>query len=178
MNLGARTEQRAKSKNRTLSMKVHRNKLAAVMVLAGLLAAVNVTLAQNTNSAPKERRGPTVQQRVERMSAELQLTDDQKGKVTTLLQQEAKQRREMSAETNLTREERRDKMRALMEDQNKQLKGILTPQQFEKWQTMREQMRARRPGGPGQAGGSADAAAPAPAPAPAPEPKSPDNKAQ
>jgi periplasmic protein CpxP/Spy len=149
------------------------------MVLGGLLALSNVASAQNTgantnsnsntNSARRgERRGPNIQQRVERLSTELKLNDDQKTKVTALFEKEAKQRREIFADTNLPREERRDKMRALAQDQNKQLKGILTAEQFEKWQKMREEMRARQPGRPGQNGG----------PAPAPEPKTPDKKAE
>jgi Spy/CpxP family protein refolding chaperone len=46
-------------------------------------------------------------------------------------------------------------MRALMEDQNKKMKEILTPEQLEKYQKMIERRR-QRPGGP--------AAAPTPVP--------------
>jgi Spy/CpxP family protein refolding chaperone len=150
-------------------MKVNRFSIAAA-ALGGLLAIVNVASAQNTNAASiRERRVPTVQQRVERMSNELKLTDDQKAKVTALFEKEAKQRKEIVGDTNLPREERRDKMRALMENETKQLKGILSAEQFEKLQSMREQARTRRPGHPGQPGGG---------PAPAPESKSPDTKAE
>lgn len=135
------------------------------MALGGLLACNSITLAQDTNATGRaERRGQSVQQRVDRMATELNLNADQKVKVTALLEGQAKQRREIFTDNSLPREERRDKMRALMEEENKQLKVILTPDQFEKWQKLREQMRSRRPGGPGQSG----PAAPAPAPAPAP----------
>lgn len=154
-------------------MKVYRICTVAAAALAGLLAVTNASAAQDTNTTRRvERRGPTVQQRVERMTTELQLNDDQKTKVTALLEKQSKERREIMGDSALPREDRRDKMRALTEDENKQLKTILTPEQFEKWQKLREQMRARRPGGPAQPGVAA------PAPAPAPEPKTPDNKSQ
>jgi hypothetical protein len=160
-------------------MKAQKFHVVAVAVLGGLLALSDVASGQSTgatastntnkNSASRgERRGPNIQQRVERLSTELKLNEEQKVKVTALFEKEAKQRREIFADSSLPREERRDKMRALVEDQNKQLKTILTAEQFEKWQKMREEMRTRRPGRPGQNGG----------PAPAPEPKNPDKKAE
>jgi len=150
-------------------MKAKRLSLAATMALGGLLAFGNLGQAQDTNTTRNaQRRGPTIQQRVDRMSSELKLNDDQKTKVTSLLEKQAKDRRAIAGDSSLPREERRDKMRALMQDENKQLKAILTPDQFEKWQKLREQMRPRRPGAPGEPGGST--AAPAPAPAPT-EPK-------
>ncbi len=151
---------------KTTKMKLYRLSLTAA-ALGSLLAFGNVSQAQDTNiTARAGRRGPTVQQRVERMTTELKLNDDQKTKVTALLADQGKQRRELAS---VPREERREKMRALAENENTQLKMILTPEQFEKWQKLREQMRARRPGGPGQPG--------SPAPAPAPAPNSPDTKA-
>jgi len=153
-------------------MKANRFSFVATTALGGLLAFSSVSLAQDTNANHKaQRKAPTIQQRVDRMSSELNLNDEQKTKVTALLEKQGKERRELFADNTLPREERRDKMRALMESENKQLKAILTPEQFEKWQKLREQMRPRRPGGkPGEPGG--------PAPAPAPEPKSPDSKPQ
>jgi len=156
-------------------MKSYRCSLLAATALGGLLAMGNISQAQDTNATRHaERRCPTVQQRVDRMSTELNLNDEQKTKVTALLEKQGKERREIFGDTSLSREDRRDKMRAVMQDENKQLKAILTPDQFEKWKKLREQIRPRRPGGEGEPGGSPAA----PAPAPAPQPKSGDNKAQ
>ena len=148
-------------------MKVSSFKLVAVAALGTWLAASSASSAQDTNVTRRtERRGPAVQQRVERMTTELNLNPDQQAKVKALLEKQAKERREIFSDTNLPRDERREKMRTLNQDETKELKSILTPDQFEKWKKLREQMRSRRPGGPGQPGESA------PAPAPAPEPKS------
>jgi Spy/CpxP family protein refolding chaperone len=148
-------------------MKVHKFGIIAVAVLGGYLACASVSSAQDTNTTRRAgRRGPMVEQRIERMTKELDLTSDQQTKVKALLEKQTKERREIFSDNSLPREERRDKMRALMQEENKELKSILTSEQFEKWKKLREQMRTRRPGGPGQAGG--------PAPAPAPEPKGTD----
>lgn len=148
-----------------MKLQWHTVSLVAAAALGSLLVSNTPSSAQDTNANRRaERRGPMVAQRVERMRTELKLNDDQKTKVTALFEQQAKQRREIFGDSAIPREERRDKMRALMEEENKQLKVILTSDQFEKWKTLRQQMRARRQEGPGQSGNAA------PAPAPAPEP--------
>ena len=44
----------------------------------------------------------------------------------------------------MSKEQRRSKMTALREEQNKKLKEILTPDQYEKWEKMRQQFRPHR----------------------------------
>jgi len=78
------------------------------------------------------------------MASELNLTPEQKTKVTALFEQESKKRQELRADTTLSREEKREKGRAMMAEQEKKLKAILTPEQTEKWQKMREQFRPRQ----------------------------------
>ncbi|HLH55600.1 MAG TPA: hypothetical protein VKY92_18515 [Verrucomicrobiae bacterium] len=140
-------------------------KLVVAATLGAWLAFSGAAFAQNTNTAPRgERRGPSIEKRVDRLTTELNLNQEQQAKVKSLFEKQATERREI---LNLPREERREKMRALMQDENSELKTILTSEQFQKWQKLREQMRARRGGNPGEPGN------PAPAPAPAPEPKNP-----
>ena len=149
--------------------------LVTAAAVGSLLAFTSVSSAQNTNATNRAgRRGPTVEQRVDRLATELKLNDEQKTKVTALFRNEAKDRREIFSDRNLSRDERRDKMRSLAEEQNKELKVILTSEQFEKWKTLRAQMRANRPRRPNQ-GSQAE---PAPAPAPTPTPNAGGNQAQ
>jgi periplasmic protein CpxP/Spy len=146
-------------------MKLQKLSVIAAALLAGWSMLSATGSAQETNSTRRaERRGPNVKQRVERLSEELKLNDEQKTKMTALLETQAKQRRELMADQNLSRDERREKARAIMQDERKEVKALLTPEQFEKWQQLRSQMRARRGGQGGQQG--------EPAPAPAPAPKS------
>jgi Spy/CpxP family protein refolding chaperone len=121
--------------------------------------------AQNSNTNTNTpRRAPNIKQRVDRLGTELNLTDDQKTKVTALFEKEGKEMRDLRAETDGAT--RREKMRTIRQDTDKELKTILTPDQQEKWKQLREQMRQRRQNG---AGGAGEAA-----PAPKPEPKNPD----
>ena len=128
-------------------MRLHRISFNVVLGLGSLLACAPLGRAQtNTNNAaPGGGRRATVQQRVERMSSELNLNADQKTKVTALFEAESKKRQELRADNSIPREEKREKAQAMMAEQEKKLKEILTSDQFEKWQKMRQQFRPRRP---------------------------------
>ncbi len=119
------------------------NKLSLVAALAvgGLLACATITSAQD---APK-KKGPSVEQRVDRMNTELNLTADQKTKVTALFEDSQKKMRDLRQDTSLSQEDRRTKMREMRESEDKKLKEILTPDQWQKWEKVRPQ--------PGQRGG-------------------------
>jgi periplasmic protein CpxP/Spy len=165
------TEQPVADRKRT-EMKLHRLNIVAALAICGLLAIASTGSAQSTNTNSnnrQERRGPNVKQRIERLSNELKLNDDQKAKVTALFEKEAKEGRELREDKNLSRDERREKGRAMRQTVDKEMKTILTPEQLEKYKQLREQMRERRQGGAGRSGDAA--------PAPKPEPKNPE-KAQ
>jgi Spy/CpxP family protein refolding chaperone len=113
------------------------NKLSLIAALAvgGLLAGATITSAQDT---PK-KKGPSVEQRVDRMNTEVTLTADQKTKVTALFEEDAKKQRELRQDTSLSQEDRRAKGRELREASDKKLKEILTPAQWDKWEKARPQ---------------------------------------
>jgi len=109
----------------------------ACLVLCGLM--VSVATAQDTKAAP--RRGANVEQRLEQLDKQLQLTADQKTKLKTYFEGERKKMQDMRADTSLTREQRQEKMKAVREDLNKEMKSVLTPDQFTKWEKERDKMR-------------------------------------
>jgi Spy/CpxP family protein refolding chaperone len=74
------------------------------------------------------RGGPNLDQ--------LNLTDDQKPKVQAIMDGQRQKMRDLRQDTSLTPEDRRAKMKALREDTTAQMKAVLTPEQFEKWQKM------------------------------------------
>jgi len=126
----------------------------AALALGSLVVRTSIASAQTTNGSIQTTNPPTrgqqrnsVEQRVRRMNEELNLTPDQKTKITALLHDEAKKRQELRADTTTPREEKLEKGQALMAEQEKKLKAILTPEQFEKWQKMRQQFRPHRPEG-------------------------------
>ncbi len=133
-------------------MSTRKISLIAALALGSLLACTTIASAQSTNAPGRGGRRMTVQQRVDRMASELKLNEEQKTKVTTLFETETKKRQELRADTALSREDRREKGRTLMQEQNKKLKEILTPEQFTQWQKMRPQGRNRQGGTNANAG--------------------------
>ena len=129
-------------------MKINKYSVIAVLALGSLVASSNLATAQDQKEKGGGRRGPSVEQRMERMTEELKLTDEQKPKVKAVLEDAQKQRQELFTDSsNVPREERREKMRAIMEKENKKLKEILTPDQYAKHEKMMEEMRKGGKGG-------------------------------
>src|SRR2546426_9983943 len=125
-------------------MKINKLSLIAALALASLALGGAVATAQDAKDSKEGKGGkrgfPTVEQRMERLTEELKLTEEQKPKVKAVLEEEGKKMREMR---DLTPEQRREKGPALREEMSKKMKGILTDEQFQKWEKM---PRGGRPG--------------------------------
>ena len=128
-------------------MKINKLSVIAGLSLGGLVACSNLAMAQDQKPGGGGRRGPSVEQRMERMTEELKLTDEQKPKVKAVLEDSQKKRQELFSDSSVSREDRRDKMRGIMDNEEKKLKEILTADQYAKHEKMREEMRARGKGG-------------------------------
>jgi Spy/CpxP family protein refolding chaperone len=123
--------------------------LIAVLTLGSLLACCSLANAQTSStnspdSTPKKgKRGAmfSPEARLDRMSTELSLTDDQKPKVKAVLEDTGKQ---MQGLRDLEPDERRSKMQSVREDESKKLKDILTPDQYEKYQKMMQDMGKKK----------------------------------
>src|SRR5260221_10900492 len=124
-------------------MRINKLSLIAAMALGWLVACTTMAMAQDAKDGSKKdgKRGFSVEQRLDRMTEELKLTDEQKPKVKAVLEETAKKMQDVP------REERREKGQAIREEENTKLKAILTPEQTEKWEKMRAEMRKK--GGPG-----------------------------
>lgn len=132
--------------------------IIAALVAGNLLAWNPALRAAETNSPPASSpstgqpppgaatRGPGVDRIVDQMAKQLDLNDDQKAKVKPVLETQMQKMRELRTDATVSPEERRPKMLSIREEATAQLKTILTPEQFEKWQATQ---RNRRPGGPG-----------------------------
>ena len=91
----------------------------------------------------------------DRMAEQLNLTEDQKPKVQSIMKAQMDKMRGLRQDTSLTPEDRKAKMKAIREDSAAQMKAVLTAEQFEKWQAMQSQMRPHRPSGPPPGGENA-----------------------
>jgi protein CpxP len=124
-------------------MKRNSIRLMACLVLCGFM--VSVATAQDTKAAP--RRGANIDQRIEQLDKELTLTADQKTKLKAYFEGVRKKNQEMRADTSLTREQRQERLRATNEDLKKEMKTILTADQYMKWEKdadkRREEMKQK-----------------------------------
>ena len=124
------------------------NKLSMIVALAvgSLLACTTLATAQDTNTPPaKGKRGMmSVDQQLDMMKQRLSLTDEQVPKVKAALEDRNKQMAEIR---QLPQEDRRDKMMALMDEQKKKMKEILTPDQYTKYESMVQRKKGGGGGG-------------------------------
>lgn len=127
-------------------MRIYKLSLIAALAVGSLLVGTTLGLSQDAKApsdVPQGKKRPnfSIPQRVDRMATNLNLTADQKTKVTALFEEDAKKMRELRADTSVPRDQLRDKVRALREESDKKLQTILKPEQWEKWQKERLQMR-------------------------------------
>ena len=116
------------------------NRLGLVAAVAVGFLCCGLASAQESKEGRGKGRMPSVQERLDRMTTELSLTEEQKPKVKAALESADKKRQEIFADSSVQGDQRREKMRAVMEEQDKKLKEILKPDQYEKWEKMRASM--------------------------------------
>ena len=121
-------------------MRLSKFSLIAALALGGLLFCTNLSSAQDNQG---KKKGFSPQARVERMSTDLNLTADQKTKVQAVFEANAKKYQELRDDSSMSREQRREKMTSIREDENKKLKEILKPDQWEKYQKQMEEMKKK-----------------------------------
>ncbi len=125
--------------------------LIVALVFGGLVACSLMVNAQEAKGKGKGGKGGrmTVEQQMEQLSTNLNLTDEQKPKVKAVLEDTSKKMQEIFSSAGGNREEAMKKMQPVREEQTAKLKGILNADQFAKWQKMEEERRARMGGGKG-----------------------------
>ena len=123
---------------------------AAIVVL--LMGGVAI-YAQN----PPEQGGgqwghgqpPTVEQRLQRMTQQLDLNEDQQQKIKPILESQSTQMESLRADTSLSQEDRMAKMKQIHESTASQINPILNADQQKKYAEMMSHMGHGR--GQGQA---------------------------
>ena len=83
-------------------------------------------------------------QRLQRMTHQLDLTSEQQTKIRPILEQESSQMQALHQDSSLTPQEMHAKMQQIRQTTNDQIKAQLTSEQQQKF----EQMQMRRPRGP------------------------------
>ena len=139
----------------------------AALAAGSLLVWSPALRAADTNTppagAPPAGQRPAAIQRGSNLD-QLNLTADQKPKVQAIMDAQRQKMSVVRQDTSLTLEDRRAKMKAIHDDVIVQMKAVLTPEQFEKWQKYPANMRNRRNGQPPAGENASGTNAPATAP--------------
>ena len=131
-------------------MKANKTMLITALAAGSLLVWSPALRAGDTNKPPSAPPvGQPSRPGFERMVEQLNLTADQKTKVQSIMDKERQKMLDLSKDTSLSQEDRRAKRKAVTEDTALQMKAVLTPEQFDKWQkTSPMGPRRLHPGGP------------------------------
>ncbi|MEG0788739.1 MAG: DUF4890 domain-containing protein [Alistipes sp.] len=105
---------------------------AALIAVCMMIGTSAVAQQMNQNSKPKEKATPeqVAQRQTERMTQSLTLTEAQ-----------AKQIYALNLENAKAQQAQQDRMTAMRKAKVEKMKGILTEEQFAKWQEMRKARR-------------------------------------
>lgn len=121
-------------------------------IAAGGMLILGVTLCgaqTNPQSGPWQggRRGRghwmNVDQQVQRLTKRLNLTDDQAGKVRSILEKRQKEMQGLRSDQSLSREERMSKMRTIFGSSNKKIRDVLNDNQKKTFDQIQRQRRER-----------------------------------
>ena len=122
--------------------------LTAVMSLSLCFGVNALAQDQDQNAAPaqaeqgKHGRGMrgNPEQRLERLSKQLNLTDDQKAKIKPILDDEDAKMKALWEDTSTNPADKRGKFMAIHQTANDQIKSLLTDDQQKKFADMQEHM--------------------------------------
>jgi periplasmic protein CpxP/Spy len=130
-------------------MKMHKVSLLAALAAGALLAVTPAVRAEDKPAQTERPGGPRPGQpgeRIKKIAEELNLTPEQRTKLEAAMKE---QRDAAQGAKDLTPEERRAKMQENRKAMDAKIKAILTPEQYAKWEKLREQNRPAGPAGPG-----------------------------
>lgn len=126
--------------------------LAAILALMAGALAVCAQMPAEQGGGQQWGHGqpPTTEQRLQRMTQQLNLTDEQQQKIKPILDSESTQMQALRSDSSLTQEERMAKMKQIRQASSEQIKPILTADQQQKYTEMMSHQGGYGHGGHGQ----------------------------
>ena len=118
-------------------MKVKKHAFIALAALAGLLNLQPVARAADNKDAATPAAGDragALRERMQDAARELNLTPEQKEKLQTIVRDRMEKLRDLRQDTSLSQQEKAEKFKTAREEIAAEVKKVLTPEQFEKWQ--------------------------------------------
>ncbi len=128
-------------------MKMHKFGFMTALVAGALMTFSPALRADDAPATSHTRphagqRGEMAKERLTKIAKELDLTTEQKTKIEAALKDQAEKLRGLK---DATPEDRRAKVKAAREELNTKLKGILSSEQYAKWESLRKERGAQRP---------------------------------
>ena len=123
------------------------------MLVLGAIAAISVVtpvvIAQTQDSAENKSQQDTaqssaqqqenVESKLQQISQQLNLSEEQKTKLKPILQDEVDQLKDLKSNTSVSSQDKLQKAKEIRAAHKEQIDAILTPEQKQKWQQMKEQ---------------------------------------
>ena len=115
----------------------------ALALLMAMAVSAPTLMAQDASAVGGGAQANNAEalQKLEKMAAALQLTPAQKQQVRPILIEEAPKLKAIKENTSLRPMQKAMQLRQIADATDAKLKPILTPQQYQTWQQMREQER-------------------------------------
>jgi Spy/CpxP family protein refolding chaperone len=126
-------------------------KLSSLLTLCGAAAMVTLPLAPisaqtptpvagktGTEAKPPRHQMPSIEDKLDRMKKNLDLTDDQVAKLKEVFEGQKAAMQPIASDKSLSPKERREKMKPLMEETKTKINAILTPEQQAKFEAARK----------------------------------------
>ena len=116
------------------------------MALAAISSALSLqplARAADTNELAQPAGGGrlgALRDRMQETAKELNLTDEQKEKLQTVIRGQMEKVRDVRQDNSLSPEDKKEKLRAIREEIIAEVKKVLTPDQFEKWKAKLPQL--------------------------------------
>jgi len=110
-----------------------------VLVLVSVFV-INVS-AQNPNRNSRMTAEERAAKRTEMMTKQLDLTEDQQAKIKEINLKHFQERPNHQRQVREERRQNRENMRSQMTARDAELKEVLTPEQYEKWQEKKQETR-------------------------------------
>jgi protein CpxP len=126
-------------------MRIDKQTLVTLTAIVGALCLQPAARAADTTEPAKPAssdRAAALRERMQDTAKELNLTDEQKGKLQTIIRGQMGKLRELRQDTSLSPEDKKEKARVLRDNITAEVKKVLTPEQFEKWKAKQGQSAA------------------------------------
>jgi periplasmic protein CpxP/Spy len=130
-------------------MKSLLKQMLALTAMAALSVVTPMVIAQTQDSAENKSQQDTAQSsaqqqenaesKLQQISQQLNLSEEQKTKLKPILQDEVDQLKALKSDTSASSQDKLQKAKEIRAAHKQQIDAILTPDQKQKWQQMKEQ---------------------------------------